>query len=56
MGVMGRLSNGEACIRDLGEISKIQSHVRSSLVGVAGEHAEMSCGGGVGDENGVLLC
>ena len=55
MGVMDQLSSGEACVRDLGEISKIESHVRSSLVRGAGEHVEMSCGGSVGDGNGVLL-
>ncbi len=53
---MGRLASGKACVRDIGELPKVQSHVRSGLVRGVGDHAETVCGGGVGDENGVLFC
>ena len=53
---MSRLTNGEACVRSIGEIPKVQGHVRSGLVGGAGDHAEIAYGGSVRDENGVLFC
>uniref|UniRef100_A0A2N9HGL1 Uncharacterized protein n=1 Tax=Fagus sylvatica TaxID=28930 RepID=A0A2N9HGL1_FAGSY len=53
---MGRLTSGETCVRGIGETPKVQGHVRSSLVGGGGDHAETICGGGVGDENGSGVC
>lgn len=53
---IGRLASGEACVRDIGELPKVQSCVRGGLVGRVGDHAGTVCGGGVGDENGVLFC
>ncbi len=52
---MGRLTSGETCVRGIGETPKVQGHMRSSLVGGGGDHAETVCGGGVGDENEVLF-
>ena len=53
---MGRLTNGEACVRSIGEIPKVQGHLRSGLVRGAGDHVEIAYGGSVRDENGVLFC
>ena len=52
---MGRLTSGEACVRSIGKIPKIQGHMRSGLVGGVGDHAEIVCDGGVRDENRGLF-
>ena len=54
-GDMGRLTSGEACVKSIGKIPKIQGHMRSGLVEGVGDHAEIVCDGGVRDENRGLF-